>query len=229
MKTHGGRAFLHGHLFGDNVHEFLAPCIYEGEGEMLGMAFFKSLVKQHGTQFFEPIGKALAAAGIRKPNMMNPAHAWALRGPLMEYAKWFAAEKLRRKHADIPSMPGELRPYAEFAAAWLGRSSLEISGLMRKYQLSLADRQCRMAEVSARVQDAITILATSLYAARQPDELVRQAGMFVCDNLQDKLLGRRASDRSLKVANRLGEAIADGGFSAIAGVASADIMMGYSQ
>ena len=30
MKTHGGRAFLHGHMFGDNVHEYLAPCIYEG-------------------------------------------------------------------------------------------------------------------------------------------------------------------------------------------------------
>ena len=38
MKTHGGRSFLHGHLLGDNVHEYLAPCIYEGEGEMLGMA-----------------------------------------------------------------------------------------------------------------------------------------------------------------------------------------------
>ena len=72
MKTHGGRAFLHGHMFGDNVHEYLAPCIYEGEGEMLGMAFFKSLVKQHGVQFFEPIGKALAAAGMNKPNPLNP-------------------------------------------------------------------------------------------------------------------------------------------------------------
>ena len=41
MKTHGGRSFLHGHLFGDNVHEFLAPCIYEGEGEMLGMALLQ--------------------------------------------------------------------------------------------------------------------------------------------------------------------------------------------
>ena len=41
MKTHGGRAFLHGHLFGDNVHEYLAPCIYEGEGEMLGMALLQ--------------------------------------------------------------------------------------------------------------------------------------------------------------------------------------------
>ena len=63
MKTHGGRSFLHGHMFGDNVHEYLAPCIYEGEGEMLGMGFFKSLVKQHGKTYFEPIGKALQAAG----------------------------------------------------------------------------------------------------------------------------------------------------------------------
>ena len=53
MKTHGGRSFLHGHMFGDNVHEFLAPCIYEGEGEMLGMAFFKSLAKAHGQKYFE--------------------------------------------------------------------------------------------------------------------------------------------------------------------------------
>ena len=79
MKTHGGRAFLRGHLFGDNIHEYLAPCIYEGEGEMLGMAFFKSLIKEHGKQFFEPIGRALQAAGIKKPNPLNPAHAWALR------------------------------------------------------------------------------------------------------------------------------------------------------
>ncbi|MCO6456901.1 MAG: acyl-CoA/acyl-ACP dehydrogenase, partial [Pirellulaceae bacterium] len=80
MKTHGGRSFLHGHMFGDHVHEYLAPCIYEGEGEMLGMAFFKSLVKDHGMTYFEPIGRALQAAGIRRPNPLNPAHAWALRG-----------------------------------------------------------------------------------------------------------------------------------------------------
>ena len=60
-------------MFGDNVHEFLAPCIYEGEGEMLGMAFFKSLVKHHGKQFFEPIGRTLHERGIAKPNMANPA------------------------------------------------------------------------------------------------------------------------------------------------------------
>ena len=45
---------------------------------MLCMGFFKSLVKQHGTEFFEPIGKALYAAGIKQPNMANPAHIMKL-------------------------------------------------------------------------------------------------------------------------------------------------------
>lgn len=48
MKTHGGRSFLQGHLFGDDVHDYLAPCIYEGEGEMLGLALFRGLAKGYG-------------------------------------------------------------------------------------------------------------------------------------------------------------------------------------
>jgi alkylation response protein AidB-like acyl-CoA dehydrogenase len=229
MKTHGGRAFLHGHMFGDNVHEFLAPCIYEGEGEMLGMAFFKSLVKQHGTQFFEPIGKALAAKGIKKPNMMNPAHAAALAGPLWEYGKWFTAQKLRWAGAPtFPPMPPALLKHAEFAVHWLEKSPLEISGIMRKYQLALADRQCRMAEVSGRVQDAIIILATSLYAARQKDELVQAAGDLICQDLTRKLVGGRPSDHYFRSASRLGTSIADGGFEAIAGIAAGEILMPYT-
>ena len=35
---------------------------------------------------------------------------------------------------------------------------------MTKHQLKLADRQCRMAELSQRVQDLVVILATSLWA-----------------------------------------------------------------
>ena len=137
MKTHGGRSFLHGHMFGDNVHEFLAPCIYEGEGEMLGMAFFKSLVKQHGMKFFEPIGKALAAAEIKKPNPLNPAHAWALRKVVGPYLKWLITEKLSYKpKPKLPErMPSVLKAHAEFATFWLHGSPLLIDGVMRKHQL----------------------------------------------------------------------------------------------
>src|SRR6185312_12977725 len=88
MKTHGGRSFLKGHILGDNIYDFLAPCIYEGEGEVLGMAFFKSLVKEHGKRFFEPIGKALQKHQMKTLNPANPVHLWRLRSELLAYSKW---------------------------------------------------------------------------------------------------------------------------------------------
>lgn len=228
MKTHGGRSFLHGHMFGDNVHEFLAPCIYEGEGEMLGMAFFKSAVKQHGTEFFEPIGKTLVAAGIKQPNLSNPAHLWALRKPMMQYGKWMIGQKLRRRPTpQYPTMPAELRRHAEFAVEFLDGSALEISGTMRKHQLALADRQCRMSELSSRVQNAMIILCTSLYAARKNEELITAAADCICQDIRRQLTGKRVDDRYFRAVTKLGAAIADGGFSPIAGVETSDILMRY--
>jgi alkylation response protein AidB-like acyl-CoA dehydrogenase len=228
MKTHGGRSFLHGHMFGDNVHEYLAPCIYEGEGEMLGMAFFKSLVKQHGMQFFEPLGKALVAAGIKRPNPANPAHAWALRGPMLAYGRWWLKQSLRAKpRPALPELPPALREHAEFAVDFLRRQPLEISGAMRKHQLALADRQCRIAELSTRVQDALVILCTSLFAGRQQDELIREAADVLCADLTRRLTGRRPSDRYFRQCSKLGERIADGGFQSIAGHTPDEILMPY--
>jgi alkylation response protein AidB-like acyl-CoA dehydrogenase len=231
MKTHGGRSFLHGHLFGDNVHEFLAPCIYEGEGEMLGMAFFKSLVKQHGVEFFEPIGKTLVASGIKKPNLSNPAHLWALRKPMAKYAKWMVGKKLHhRPTPKYPSLPGPLRRHAEFAVEFLNGAALDVSGTMRKHQLALADRQCRMSELSARIQTAIVILCTSLYAARQNDELIEAAADCVCNDFRRQLTGKRASDRDFRAVTKLGEAVAAGGFTPLVGIEPAHpILMPYEQ
>jgi hypothetical protein len=230
MKTHGGRSFLHGHMFGDHVHEYLAPCIYEGEGEMLGMAFFKSLVKHHGTLYFEPIGKALQAAGIKKPNLLNPAHAWAVRRAAGPYATWYLRRTFRlRQRSRLPEMPGELREHAEFATRHLQHAAHEISGTMRKHQLKLADRQCRMSEISSRVQSLVIILCTSLYAARQTDEVVRAAAAVLCADLRRAFCGRRPSDRELRQVTRLGESIVDGGFRSIAGLAPDEILMPYEK
>ena len=230
MKTHGGRAFLHGHLFGDNVHEFLAPCIYEGEGEMLGMALFKSLVKEHGRTFFEPIGKILHKAGIRKPNMMNPAHLWKLKSPLLAYTKWFAGRQFQSStRPDLSALPHELRAHAEFATDNLRKMASEISGTMRKHQLKLADRQCRMSELSSRVQSFVLMLATSLYAGRQSNELVRKAGDALGRHLTRTLTGTRVSDRDLRDLTELGSAIVEGHGNLIAGVEPPPILMPYKQ
>jgi alkylation response protein AidB-like acyl-CoA dehydrogenase len=230
MKTHGGRSFLHGHSFGDNIHEYLAPCIYEGEGEMLGMGFFKSLVKHHGKTYFEPIGKALAAAGIRQPNPMNPAHFWALKGVVLPYLKWVTARRLLPVVSPtLPEMPKNLREHAEFACERLQRMALEISGTMSRFQLKLADRQCRMSELSQRCQDLITILTTSMYGARHEDSLVRDAADILCENLRQKLLGRRPSNYYFRRVTELGAAIAEGQFRSIAGVEAEAILMPYEQ
>ena len=100
---------------------------------------------------------------------------------------------------------------------------------MSKHQLALADRQCRMSELSQRLQDAVTILCTALYAARQNDEVVRAAGRLVCQDLTRKITGQRPSDRYFRTATKLGEAIVEGGFKSIAGLEVGEILMPYDQ
>ncbi len=228
MKTHGGRAFLRGHLFGENVHEYLAPCIYEGEGEMLGMAFLKSLIKEHGKTYFEPIGRAIHAAGLHRPNPLNPAHAWALRHELVPYAKWWLGAAIRPRHRPaLPPLPPRLAAHARFAAAGLQRSRLTISDVMIKHQLRLPDRQCRIAELSQRIQDLVVILATSLWAGRQSSEVVQSAADILCQDLTRRLTGQQPTDGYFRAVTKLGATIAEGGFEAIAGVQPEEILMPY--
>jgi alkylation response protein AidB-like acyl-CoA dehydrogenase len=228
MKTHGGRSFLQGHVLGDNVHEFLAPCIYEGEGEVLGMSLFKSLIKQHGTQYFEPVGKLLAAEGMKTFSPLNPAHVWKLRSALVPYGGWWLRQWTSRKsHTELGNMPEPLRRHARFAIRGMQRMPLMISAALRKHQLKLADRQCRMSFLSTGVQKLTVILATSLYAARQSDEIVRSAADIICQDLTRDLTGRPPSDRYFRAITTLGAAIAEGKFASIAGVTADEILMKY--
>jgi alkylation response protein AidB-like acyl-CoA dehydrogenase len=227
MKTHGGRSFLKGHIFGDNVYDFLAPCIYEGEGEILGLAFFKSLIKEHGKQFFEPIGKALQAHGITKFNPLNPDHAWKLRRELWAYSKWRLRQRFTGGIQQMPNLDPRLAAHVQFAQEQFHRHPREISAVMVKHQLKLADRQCRMAELSSRIQDTVTILVTALWAHRQGNEASLLSADILCQDLRRKLTGERPSDAYFKDVGRLADLILSGGFETITGVPHAEIMMKY--
>jgi alkylation response protein AidB-like acyl-CoA dehydrogenase len=48
LPTHGGRFFLQGHPAGDLAYDHLAPCIYEGENDLLRLAMIQSLAKISG-------------------------------------------------------------------------------------------------------------------------------------------------------------------------------------
>jgi alkylation response protein AidB-like acyl-CoA dehydrogenase len=228
MKTHGGRSFLHGHIFGDNLYDFLAPCIYEGEGEMLGMAFFKSLVKDHGMQFFKPIGEALQRKQIRDFNPKNPLHLWALRRELMSYQKWSIGQKFKgRDHQTVQNMDPRLGQHLAFALDCFGRFAGQISNTMQKHQLKLADRQCRIAEMSQRVQDVVVMLTTTLWAHQQRDETSRMAADLLCQDLQRKLTGERPSDNYFRDCTKLADAIIAGGWEVLADAPQDKILMRY--
>ena len=73
------------------------------------------------------------------------------------------------------------------------------------------------------------ILATSLWAGRQSNPLVQQAADVFCQDMIQKLTGKRASDSYYRAVTKLGESIAGGGFDAIAGIEPEAILMPYSQ
>ncbi len=228
MKTHGGRSFLHGHLFGDSVHEYLAPCIYEGEGEMLGMAFFKSLVKEHGRQYFEPIGKALQKHHIKNFSPGNPVHLWKLRAELGAYAKWSLGQKLMPRDREVvPGMNPKLAEHIAFAQDLCHKHPKEISGAMSKHQLKLADRQCRMAELSQRVQDTIVMIVTAQWGHQQKNEVAVAAADVLCQDLRRKLTGERPTDRYFRDVSELADNICAGGFEDLAGLPHQEILMPY--
>src|SRR5262249_58418771 len=94
----------------------LARCIYEGEGEMLGMAFFKSLVKEHGKAFFEPIGRALQQHKMKGLNPANPTHLWKLRRELWSYSKWKMGQAFTgRDRAPVAGLPAGVEAHVGFA------------------------------------------------------------------------------------------------------------------
>jgi hypothetical protein len=146
---------------------------------------------------------------------------------MWQYFKWFAGQALRRTRSDFPAMPRELRDHAEFAAGRLHKAASEISGTMRKHQLKLADRQCRMSELSSRIQSLVVILCTSLYASRGNSELVRSAADGVCRTLTRRMTGERMSDRDFRHLTELGEAVAEARGELTKGVDTSPIMIPY--
>ncbi len=229
MKTHGGRSFLHGHLFGDNVHDFLAPCIYEGEGEMLGMAFFKSLAKAHGMKYFEPVGRALAKNNLKSLNPFNPLHAWALRDELVPYSIWYLGKTLAPADKQrVSGLSSVFQDHVDFALSCLSEAPFELTHNMVKHQLKLADRQCRIADLSQRIQDTIVILVTVLWAHKSGNNVIQAATDILCQDLRRKLTGEKASDKYFRQLGQVADLIMEEGYPGMEKVEPASILFSYS-
>jgi alkylation response protein AidB-like acyl-CoA dehydrogenase len=228
MKTHGGRSFLRGHIFGDNLYDFLAPCIYEGEGEMLGLAFFKALVKHHGLTFFGPIGEALQRNKIRDFSPYNPGHVWALRKEIWTYKKWSIGQSFKsRDNQTVPSMNPRLAEHVVYALNLFRGYAKEISDTMQKHQLKLADRQCRMAELSQRVQDTVVMLTAALWGHQQKNDGAMLSADILCQDIRRKLTGGRPTDQYYQDCADLADLVIAGGLQALQDAPEAEILMTY--
>ena len=169
---------------------------------MLNMAFFKTLVKDHGVKYFEPIGKLLAKKQRKKPAISD----FVLRPHLfVPYATWVGRNTISQcPRVDISHLPSKLVPHAQFAIKNLQKSRLEISQLMRRYQLKLADRQCRMSILSRNLQHLITMLVTVGYTSSNYDHVTAAIADVACENLKNKVLGCHPSDEQIKKSVKLG-------------------------
>lgn len=228
MKTHGGRSFLVGHPFGDNVHDFLAPLIYEGEGQMLTLAFFKTLVKQHALRFFQPIVQKLQSIGARTLNPANPIQLWKLRSELGAYTRWLIEQTLQWSKGEPPAgVPPALARHVDFVLQMFRKFPRELSALMRRHQARLADRQCSIVEMSVRIQHTVAMLVTALWAARRSDPVEQAAADVLCQDIRRELLGERPADRYYRDCVRLADMILDGQFRLIDECPRYPILMPY--
>src|SRR5262249_32671613 len=127
----------------------------------------------------------------------------------------------------VAGLAPNLQKHVDFARAGFAKVRKEISATMVKHQLKLADRQCRMTELSQRAQDTIVMLVTALWAHQQKSEAAQAAADILCQDLRRKLTGERPSDQYFRDAGRLADLVLAGGFEALTGVERDAILMPY--
>lgn len=149
LGVHGGRAFLVGHPLGDSFHDHFAVTVYEGESDLLGLALFKGLAKQH------PL-----AAHARGASKLARAAGWL---------GWRAGTWARPDHDGV-ILDAALRAHAHRARKELSRVARSIDRAIRRHGRSLADRQLEIGALSARVRDLVSVLAVAHHADATADD-----------------------------------------------------------
>ena len=145
LGVHGGRSFLVGHPLGDSFHDHFAVTVYEGESDLLGLALFKGLCKQH------PL------AGLARETSANRrATAWLA---------WRMAGWARRQPADDRAiLDRRLRDHAAVARRLLNAAAIRIDRGLRRHGKGLGDRQLLVGSWSTEVRELVSVLAVAHHA-----------------------------------------------------------------
>jgi alkylation response protein AidB-like acyl-CoA dehydrogenase len=244
LKTHGGRSFLKGHIVGDNLHDFFAPSIYEGENEMLAMAFFKGLSKDPGNRYMGPLMSVMSGAGVDMKKMAKPGVAM-LKESLkllkpknliklikagLPMAGWILRSELRGKaSANGHNIDGRLNKHANFALKVLSKQAKTIMRSMLGYQVKLADEQDLMVdELSMVAQKAVTILVTCLHASEKGDDATIAAADVVCRDITRELTGGKKDLGYRRASRKLAKLVVEGKFTQLGTTMDTAILRPYT-
>jgi alkylation response protein AidB-like acyl-CoA dehydrogenase len=218
LKTHGGRAFLAGHAWGDHLHDFLAPSIYEGENEILLLALFKTVSKPHAREFYQPLFEELERRRMKNFNPGNPWHVWQLRQVLRPLVQW------RRRQ------PKFSKGQKHLLADRLAGCASAIDYLIATHGVKLANEQIAMLSVAKRLRT--TVIERLLDAAVKIESPLLQ-GMppAPLTALAEAGLAREAASElsAGKSYATLGRQILDNGWPALDGIQVAPILRPYAQ
>jgi alkylation response protein AidB-like acyl-CoA dehydrogenase len=189
LGVHGGRAFLVGHPLGDSFHDHFAVTVYEGESDLLGLALFKGLAKQH------PL--AAHAKGTSR---------------LARAASWLAwrAGTFARGHRDTAILDTMLRDHTRQARSELARVALSIDCVIRRHGRSLAERQLEIGALSARVRDLASVLAVAHHADATADDRAIAAADVWCRLALARALSRRLTAADHAAVAKLGKGVVAG-------------------
>ena len=179
LGVHGGRAFLVGHPLGDSLHDHFAVTVYEGESDLLGLALFKGLARQH------PL------AGLRDAAAWRRGAAWLA---------WRTSTAARRAGADAAILDARLRGHARRARRGLGRLALAIDRAIRRHGRGLADRQVEVGSLSAAVREAVGVLAVAHHADASGDEAMLGPADAWCRMALARAAGRLPGPDALAAA-----------------------------
>jgi alkylation response protein AidB-like acyl-CoA dehydrogenase len=224
LMTAGGRGFLHGHPIGDNLADFLAGRIYDGQNDMLRQKFLAELMAPHVEllkQMAEDM-KALAKGKLAGLRIVKSATA---------YLGWKLKQSLRslKLTPSVKLKDSCLQEHLSFAEKLLPKLSKEISAAMTKHGAKLADRQNVLIRLSQRVQDALIIAITAGHADASGSEATIAAADILCRDLRRRLTGSMADECYDRACVRLAELIKEGKFSELEGAAETPIFRAYEK
>lgn len=240
LRTHGGRSFRKGHIIGDNFAEFFASLIYEGENEMLAMAFVKSLLKFVGEEYMGTLMKTLASQGVdmNKLQKMKASELVKLLKPkafagLLRHGVpigiWAAGNELKRNAlTDQASVHPSLRKHVAFASKEMASVAKSTYRTMLSYGVKLADAQDVMIdEISMPAQELVTMLVVCQHASKKGDELSLMLADVYCQDLIRKHTGAKKTTAYRRTVNKAAEMILEGKFEEINGVPAPALIAPY--